>query len=200
MGLTEKQKTKIRAFVPIELAGSAATFVTFYNLSDSLEHFAICYGNWAKQETPLVRIHSECITGDLFWSQHCDCGSQLNECTKKFKRKGGILLYLRQEGRGIGLYSKLDAYLLQQKGYDTFSANLALGLPPDKRNYNLAAEMLVSLCRTKIKLITNNPQKVLDLQKNGIEIVEVVSTGTYKTSANEKYLYAKEQYFQGLQI
>src|SRR5690606_14203700 len=126
-------------------------------IPDGKEHFAVGFGKWKEQPTPLARIHSECLTGDLFGSRHCDCGDQLNESLSRFRNSGGILLYLRQEGRGIGLYNKLDAYALQARGADTFQANRLLGLGDDLRSFDVAAEMLRALGKTEIRLLSNNP-------------------------------------------
>jgi GTP cyclohydrolase II len=172
--------------------GIAARFVTFEGLSRPGEHFALCFGKAPSQKNlPLVRVHSECVTGDLFWSRRCDCGFQLNHAVDRLNREGGILLYLRQEGRGIGLLHKIDAYALQDRGLDTFEANLALGQPADARSYQCSAEMLRALGTTRIRLITNNPDKIHQLTNAGIEVVERVSAGFFVTAFNGRYLSAK---------
>lgn len=181
----------VRSKVPIPLMdlGEEALFVSFGNLGCSEEHFAIKLGR--DRDVPLVRIHSECVTGDLFGSLRCDCGNQLKEAVRRISGHGGYLLYMRQEGRGIGLYAKLDAYLLQLDGRDTFEANRDLGFDDDLRSYEPAAKMLNSLGITRLKLLTNNPDKARELAASGVEIDEVVPTGVYGNSYNLKYLRAK---------
>lgn len=182
-----------RANVPIPLTEEAikTRFVSFAGLVDEKEHIAIIYGEPIKQEAPLVRLHSECLTGDVFGSQRCDCGEQLHEAQRIMSNEGGVLLYLRQEGRGIGLYNKLDAYALQDQGIDTYKANEMLGFGHDQRDFTPAAEMLISLGLEKIRLLSNNPHKAAILEKSGIEIVERVETGVYVNRFNTDYLKAK---------
>jgi GTP cyclohydrolase II len=188
-----KKQTTVRKAVTIPIRNGMGTFVTFHGLADGAEHIAIAFGNWEQQEIPLVRIHSECLTGDVFGSGKCDCGEQLNEAIDRMQKEGGILLYLRQEGRGIGLYNKLDAYELQAKGYDTYEANQMLGFENDLRNYRVAAQMLMAMGKTKIALLSNNPDKRRQLTGLGVEIAEAVSTGVFLKAANENYLRAKVQ-------
>ncbi|WP_454698574.1 GTP cyclohydrolase II RibA [Arthrobacter humicola] len=140
---------------------------------------------------PLVRLHSECLTGDVFGSQRCDCGPQLREAVEKISATGGFLLYLRQEGRGIGLYSKLDAYALQDTGLDTYEANVALGHGEDERDYTAAAQMLGALGAASVRLLTNNPDKAAQLAALGISVTEQVPTGVHLSPANHAYLAAK---------
>lgn len=140
---------------------------------------------------PLVRLHSECLTGDLLGSARCDCGPQLDEALALLSRRGGALLYLRQEGRGIGLANKLDAYLLQDAGADTFEANRLLGRDDDERDYATAAAMLHALGLTRVLLLTNNPDKERQLRAHGIDVVRSVPTGVHRTPANSAYLEAK---------
>lgn len=168
-------------------------FISFNNLSEKLEHFAIGFGDWHNQEAPLVRLHSECITGDAFYSTRCDCGKQLDEAIEKVAEQGGIILYLRQEGRGIGLYNKIDAYELQMKGHDTYEANRMLNFPDDMRSYVCAAEMLHALSISRIRLLSNNPKKTSELRELGIEIRETEKTGVYMTKDNFVYLLAKSK-------
>lgn len=182
-----------RAQVPIPLTEEAieTRFVSFTGLTDDKEHIAILYGVPEQLDAPLVRIHSECLTGDVFASQRCDCGEQLHEAQRLMSVEGGVLLYLRQEGRGIGLYNKLDAYALQDQGIDTYTANEMLGFPHDLRDFTPAIEMLKSLGITKIRLLTNNPHKAKELIQQGIDVVEQVVTGVYVNKHNTEYLKAK---------
>jgi GTP cyclohydrolase II len=138
-----------------------------------------------------VRVHSECLTGDVFGSARCDCGPQLDEALRRISATGGAVLYLRQEGRGIGLYSKLDAYLLQDGGSDTFEANRLLGYDADERDYGVAAAMLRALGMPRIRLLTNNPDKVRQLRGCGIDVAAVVPTAVHRTAENASYLAAK---------
>ena len=144
---------------------------TFDGLVDGKEHLALGLGDWQRSlaraavggRAPLVRPHSECLTGDVFGSQRCDCGPQLREAVERITDAGGLLLYLRQEGRGIGLYAKLDAYALQDAGLDTYEANVALGHGEDERDYTAAAQMLLALGADRIRLLSNNPDKAEQL-------------------------------------
>ncbi|NUG13060.1 GTP cyclohydrolase II RibA [Acinetobacter seifertii] len=167
-----------------------ATFITFDGLVDGQEHFAVKFGDTSTIK-PLIRIHSECITGDLFGSTRCDCGYQLQEALQKIAEDSGYLIYMRQEGRGIGLYSKLDAYLLQDGGMDTFDANLALSLPEDARSYIAAAQIIQALELNEIRLITNNINKVTALEQYGIHVINQICTGIYCFESNVNYLRAK---------
>lgn len=171
---------------------------TFEGLADGGEHLAIALGRapglrrpGAMPEPPLVRLHSECLTGDVLGSQRCDCGPQLEEALELISRSGGYLLYLRQEGRGIGLYAKLDAYRLQAAGLDTYAANRALGYRDDERDYTVAAQMLTALGVSAVRLLTNNPDKTAQLDRLGVSVVERVATGLHLTAANRGYLAAK---------
>ncbi|MFJ3654860.1 GTP cyclohydrolase II [Streptomyces nigra] len=168
-----------------------AELVTFHGLADGLEHVAVVLGTPEPGTTPLVRLHSECLTGDVFGSARCDCGPQLREAVERIARRGGVLLYLRQEGRGIGLYNKLDAYALQDEGLDTYAANAALGLPEDARDYTAAAQMLTSLGIGELDLLSNNPDKADQLRDLGITVHDRVPTGVFATPANVRYLRAK---------
>jgi len=146
-------------------------------------------------------VHSECLTGDLFGSLRCDCGRQLQEATERLMREGGLLLYLRQEGRGIGLYRKLEAYKLQDAGFDTYEANRLLNLPEDGRNFQCAAQMLGALGVERVRLLSNNPDKSNALRQYGIDVVDVVNTGVYANKHNLAYLTAKrEQHHHALRV
>ncbi|MEU1305541.1 GTP cyclohydrolase II [Streptomyces shenzhenensis] len=166
-----------------------ADLVTFHGLADGREHLAVVLGD--PGPVPLVRLHSECLTGDVFGSARCDCGPQLREAVERIAGRGGVLLYLRQEGRGIGLYNKLDAYALQDQGLDTYEANAALGLPEDARDYTAAAQMLRALGIEKLDLLSNNPDKTEQLRTLGVGVRERVPTGVFTTAHNVRYLRAK---------
>ena len=170
---------------------TVADVFTFTGLADGKEHLALGLGEYATSEAPLVRPHSECLTGDVFGSQRCDCGPQLREAAERIAEAGGYLLYLRQEGRGIGLYAKLDAYALQDQGLDTYAANRALGHGDDERDYTAAAQMLHTLGADRIRLLSNNPDKALQLDAMGIDIVEQLPTGVHVSASNLRYLQAK---------
>jgi GTP cyclohydrolase II len=184
----------IRNQVPIQVRNGkyAGQFYTFHGLPDGKEHIAIAFGE-APGRTPLVRVHSECLTGDIFGSQLCDCGQQLSEAMDRLTEDGGYLIYLRQEGRGIGLYAKLDSYKLQHEGLDTFEANHRLNFPSDLRDYQVAALMLQALGCTNVRLLSNNPDKATQLERYGVRIAERVRTGLFATPHNLRYLRAKAQ-------
>ncbi|WED28008.1 GTP cyclohydrolase II [Vibrio sp. DW001] len=169
-----------------------AEILSFRGLETDKEHVALVFQNAdQKENTPLVRIHSECLTGDVFHSSRCDCGEQLEETINKMGERGGVILYLRQEGRGIGLYNKIDAYRLQSEGMNTYEANNHLGFGDDLRDFTEAAQMLNALGIDKVKLITNNPKKINELQSLGIELEEVINTFAHVKQGNESYLKAK---------
>ncbi|WP_394352974.1 bifunctional 3,4-dihydroxy-2-butanone-4-phosphate synthase/GTP cyclohydrolase II [Cyclobacterium plantarum] len=155
-------------------------------------HMALIKGKWEEGDTVMVRVHSSCITGDIFGSCRCDCGPQLHQAMKMVEAHGkGLVLYMNQEGRGIGLINKLKAYKLQEEGMDTVQANLALGFPMDKRDYGVGAQILRDLNVTKIKLITNNPTKRIGLSGYGLEIVDTVPLEINSNPHNERYLQTK---------
>ncbi|MFD7256279.1 GTP cyclohydrolase II [Streptomyces sp. NPDC059874] len=168
-----------------------AQVTTFDALADGKEHLALELGSRPADGVPLVRLHSECLTGDVFGSARCDCGPQLHEALRMIDGVGGVLLYLRQEGRGIGLYNKLDAYRLQDDGLDTYEANRALGLGDDLRDYTAAAQMLRTLGITEVDLLTNNPDKSGQLNRHGIAVRNTVPTGVFANPHNISYLTAK---------
>jgi len=185
---------RTRVTIPLRFAdGYAVTAeaVTFRGLADGREHIALILGDQDPHTPPLVRPHSECLTGDVFGSARCDCGRQLREAVERIADAGGVLLYLRQEGRGIDLYNKLDAYHLQDEGLDTYEANLALGLPEDARDYTAAAQMLRALDVDRIRLLSNNPDKAMQLEALGVPVTERVPTGVHVSAANVRYLAAK---------
>lgn len=190
--MTAEVRTRVR--IPLRLDGGVAVdaeAVTFRGLADGGEHLAFVLG--APGEVPLVRPHSECLTGDVFGSARCDCGPQLAEAVARISGAGGYLLYLRQEGRGIGLYNKLDAYALQDGGLDTYAANAALGLPEDARDYTVAAQMLGALGVDRVDLLSNNPDKAAQLRAAGIAVRGQVPTGVFATENNVRYLRAKAE-------
>jgi len=196
---------RTRVTIPLRFPdgyATTATVWTFTGLADAREHLALGLGDWpdalarasAGGPPPLVRPHSECLTGDVFGSQRCDCGPQLREAVERIGADGGFLLYLRQEGRGSGLYAKLDAYALQDTGLDTYQANRALGRADDERDYTAAAQMLAALGADRIALLSNNPDKAAQLARAGIDVVAQVPTGVHLSPANARYLAAKREH------
>ena len=164
----------------------------FHESSTGLDHVALTMGDMKGPDPVLMRVHSECLTGDVFGSLRCDCGPQLDAALREISKIGwGVVLYLRQEGRGIGLHAKIQAYHLQDKGADTLDANLMLGLPADARNYRIASTMLETLGVSDVCLLSNNPDKVKQLENYGINVVErmplIVGVGT----GNREYLQTK---------
>ncbi len=156
------------------------------------EHVALTVGDLQDGEAPLCRIHSECLTGDCLFSLRCDCGTQLQLAMEKIAKEGrGLILYLRQEGRGIGLLNKIKAYALQDSGADTVEANVQLGFEPDSRQYDICKPILAHFHVQKLRLMTNNPRKVDALQAMGIEVTEIVPMHTQANPHNESYLAAK---------
>jgi GTP cyclohydrolase II len=188
-----------RVQLPLQVCDEefSAEVFTFDGLVDGLEHIAIglgaTVGPHEPSDVPLVRLHSECLTGDVLGSQRCDCGPQLHEAVERIAEAGGYLLYLRQEGRGIGLYNKIDAYALQDAGLDTYEANEALGFGKDERSYAVAAQMLLGLGVDRIALLTNNPDKANQIEAAGIHVERQVATGLHLSPANRRYLAAKAQ-------
>ncbi len=172
--------------------------VGYTSIYDDVEHVALVRGDVAGPhgdgQDVLVRVHSECLTGDVFGSARCDCGPQLREAVERIAGVGGVLVYLRQEGRGIGLYNKLDAYALQDQGQDTYEANRSLGFPDDVRDYTAAAQILAALGFTQVELLTNNPDKVTQLRDLGVAVRTTVPTGVFATETNLRYLNAKVEH------
>lgn len=183
---------KATARLPLHEHGDF-TMIAFDNRMDSSEHFALVKRPKTPNRVPLVRIHSECITGDVFGSCKCDCGAQLHQSLTMIAEEGGVFIYLRQEGRGIGLTNKLKAYALQEQGYDTVEANLQLGLPVDNREYAVAYQILKHLGVDTLRLLTNNPKKVEAIEKYGCKVTERVPLMVHPTQENRDYLKTKKQ-------
>ena len=188
--ITEIKNVESDAFLPTE-SGNFRIAVTPDDRG--MEHALLYVEGFSKSVNPLVRIHSECLTGDAFHSLKCDCGAQLKKSMELIQKEGaGAIVYLRQEGRGIGLESKIQAYALQDRGYDTLDANLALGLPADARDYEIAATMLKKKSVTSVRLMTNNPLKVKGLRDNGITVSDRVSHISGLCESNRDYLNTKK--------
>ena len=168
--------------------------IPFRQKSNGLEHVALIKGKWEKDEPVLVRVHSSCVTGDIFGSERCDCGEQLHRAMHMVEEEGkGVILYLNQEGRGIGLMAKIAAYKLQEEGYDTVDANIHLGYDPDERDYGVGAQILHLIGAHKMRLMTNNPVKRVGLEAYGLEIVENVPIEIQPNKYNERYLRTKKE-------
>ena len=168
--------------------------IPFRQKSNGLEHVALFKGEWKKDEPVLVRMHSSCATGDIFGSKRCDCGEQLHRSMQLIEKEGkGVIVYLLQEGRGIGLMNKIAAYKLQEEGLDTVDANIHLGFDPDLRDYGVGAQILRELGVGKIRLITNNPVKRVGLEGYGLEIVDNVGIEVKPNKYNERYLHTKQE-------
>jgi GTP cyclohydrolase II len=190
-----------QVLLPLRFADGYATTArvfSFDGLADGRENLALGLGDRAvpatstdRRPVPLVRPHSECLTGDVFGSQRCDCGAQLREAVERSADAGGYLFYLRQEGRGIGLYAKLDAYGLQDAGLDTYEANLALGSGEDERSYLVAAQMLQALGEMEVAVLSNNPDKARQLARFGVTVTELVPTEVHLSDTNARYLAMK---------
>lgn len=191
-----KNESIIEKQVEVELPTQWGDFklAAFKQTTTGFEHLAIYKGEWQKEEPVLVRVHSSCLTGDVFGSCRCDCGPQLHRALEMIEKEGkGVLVYMNQEGRGIGLLNKLQAYKLQEQGLDTVEANVKLGFKPDERDYGVGAQILRSLGVSKIKLMTNNPKKRAGLIGYGLEIVENVGIEIKGNTHNNYYLKTKKE-------
>jgi len=189
-----KKERQIEKQIEVNMPTAYGDFqlVAYEQLNTGEVHMALKKGTWEKDEPVMVRVHSSCVTGDIFGSCRCDCGSQLHSAMMMVEREGkGVVLYMKQEGRGIGLINKLKAYKLQEQGLDTVEANLQLGFDMDSRDYGIGAQILHDLGITKIRLITNNPKKRVGLMGYGLEIVENIPIEIAPNPHNEKYLMTK---------
>ena len=187
----------VRQRIPVPMSrarGAVPDMVTFDGL-DRPDDFALVFPR-RTPGTPWVRVHSACVTGDLFGSARCDCGPQLDAALAHLALHGGVLLYLGQEGRGIGLRAKIEAYALQDQGLDTYAANESLGFPPDARDYHSAASMLIALGIRRVHLLTANPEKVLQLEKGGVVVESTQPLSIPPTPYNRHYLEAKRRRFE----
>jgi 3,4-dihydroxy 2-butanone 4-phosphate synthase/GTP cyclohydrolase II len=181
------------ATIPTHFGGDFKIIV-YENDVDDWQHIALVKGKIAKDDEVLVRVHSECLTGDVFASKKCDCGDQLHRAMEMVEREGkGVIVYMRQEGRGIGLVNKIKAYALQEGGQDTVEANIALGFKPDLRDYGIGAQILVDLGVHKMRLMTNNPKKIVGLEGYGIEITKRVPLEVHPNEDNIRYMKTKQK-------
>lgn len=190
-----KEESIVERGVEVDLPTDYGHFrlIPFLQKSNGLEHVALFKGTWEEDEPILVRVHSSCVTGDIFGSKRCDCGEQLHKAMEMIDKAGkGVIVYMNQEGRGIGLMNKIAAYKLQEEGYDTVDANIHLGFDPDERDYGVGAQILRELGVHKMKLMTNNPVKRVGLEAYGLKIIENVSIETTPNEYNERYLRTKK--------
>lgn len=187
-----EEVVRLEREVPMPIQQGRFTCRLYHSIPENEDHLALVLGDPAAQPAPLVRVHSECLTGDVFGSMRCDCGVQLREALEMIGGEGhGVLVYMRQEGRGIGLANKIHAYALQDEGYDTVEANLRLGFQPDLRDYGISAQILRHIGLHDIRLITNNPHKIAKLESYGVHVVERVALPPALTPHNRRYLETK---------
>jgi 3,4-dihydroxy 2-butanone 4-phosphate synthase/GTP cyclohydrolase II len=190
---TESFVNKVAETVIPTVHGSDFKAIVYENQVDDLLHIAMVKGEIDSTKPVLVRVHSECLTGDIFGSLRCDCGEQLHKAMEMIEKEGlGVLLYIRQEGRGIGLVNKIKAYALQDQGFDTVEANKKLGFKPDLRNYGIGAQILVDLGAKEMRLITNNPKKMVGLEGYGLSVIEQIATDIKPNEYNRCYLECKK--------
>ena len=186
-------KRAVDTFLPTEYGGDFRAII-YENIVDSNSHIALVKGEWEPDEEVLVRVHSECLTGDSLGSLRCDCGDQLHKAMALIEAEGkGIIVYMRQEGRGIGLFNKMRAYALQDQGKDTVEANIELGFDEDLRDYGIGAQILRDLGVSKMRLLTNNPRKIIGLEAYGLVITERISIQSKPKKHNIKYLQTKKK-------
>jgi 3,4-dihydroxy 2-butanone 4-phosphate synthase/GTP cyclohydrolase II len=189
-----EKESLIKRLISVNMPTSYGDFIltAYKQLDNQQEHLVLQKGTWEPDEPILVRVHSSCITGDIFHSMRCDCGDQLHKAMEMIEKEGkGMVLYINQEGRGIGLFNKLKAYKLQEQGLDTVEANLQLGFKMDERDYGVGAQILRDMGVTKMRLMTNNPTKRAGLIGYGLEIVENVNLAVKPNPHNKKYLDTK---------
>ncbi len=191
-----KQESLVERGVEVDMPTQYGHFrlIPFRQVSNGLEHIALIKGSWKPEEPVLVRMHSSCMTGDIFGSMRCECGEQLHKAMTEIEQAGkGVVVYLNQEGRGIGLMNKMKAYKLQEQGLDTVDANVHLGFSPDEREYGVGAEILREIGAFKMRLLTNNPVKRIGLEAYGLEIVENIPIEITPNPYNERYLHTKKE-------
>lgn len=191
-----RQESLVERGVKVAMPTAHGDFrlIPFKQKSNGLEHVVLIKGEWSSDEPILVRVHSSCMTGDIFGSRRCDCGEQLHKAMQMIDNEGkGVVVYLNQEGRGIGLMNKIHAYKLQEEGMDTVDANLCLGFKADERDYGVGAEILREIGVGKMRLLTNNPVKRIGLEAYGLEITEIVPIEAVPNACNETYLRTKKE-------